>query len=341
MDLDLISAPGSGFKRAERDDLIVLSTAALLTAIPGTAAADFILGSAGADAIGGREGDDFIYGEVPTNFISGTHDISNPLTDPAFSGTGGNDVISGGAGNDTIWGGAGDDIIHGDVPDTSSSLAAEFTFSLGTDTAGDDEIHGGDGADTLFGGGGDDTLYGDDGNDTLEGNDGADTLYGGTGDDNIFGYAGDDILIGGEGDDTLTGGGGADQFVFEGGSGVGALAHATSLGTDTITDYSAADGDTFGLSDADFGLGAAGTLIDGTDYFESAAATLSAAPLDASGGTANSGIVVLGDGAGTDGVQVYYTEDASAMTTANSYQITDITGTNTSQIEAGDFNLRA
>ena len=341
LDLDLISAPGSGFRRAERDDRIVLSTAALLTAIPGTAAADFIIGGAGADAIGGREGDDFIYGDVPTNFISGTHDIGNPLTDPTFSGAGGGDVISGGAGSDTIWGGAGDDIIHGDVPGPSSSLAAEFTFSLGADTAGDDEIHGGDGADTLFGGGGDDTLYGDDGNDTLEGNDGADTLYGGTGDDNIFGYAGDDILIGGEGDDTLTGGGGADQFVFEGGSGVGALAHAASLGTDTIADYSAADGDTFGLSDADFGLGAAGTLTDGADYFESAAATLSAAPLDASGGTANAGIVVLGDGAGTDGVQVYYTEDASAMTTANSYQIADITGANTSQIDAGDFNLRA
>ncbi len=341
LDLDLISAPGSGFRRAERDDLIILPAAALLTAVPGTVAADFLIGSAGADAIGGREGDDFIYGDVPTNFISGTHDIGNPLTDPTFSGSGGSDAISGGAGSDTIWGGAGDDVIHGDVPDTSSSLFSEFTFSLGTDASGDDEIHGGDGADTLFGGGGDDTLFGDDGNDTLEGNDGADTLYGGAGDDNIFGYAGDDILIGGEGDDTLTGGGGADQYVFEGGSGADALAHATSLGTDTIADYSAADADTFGLSDADFGLGAAGTLTDGTDYFESAAATLSASPLDASGSIANAGIVVLGDGAGTDGVQIYYTTDASAMTTANSYQIANVDGANTSDIEAGDFGLRA
>ena len=29
------------------------------------------------------------------------------------------------------------------------------------------------------------------------------------------------------------------------------------------------------------------------------------------------------------------------MTTDNSYQIADITGANTSQIDAGDFNLRA
>ena len=65
------------------------------------------------------------------------------------------------------------------------------------------------------------------------------------------------------------------------------------------------------------------------------------APLDASSGNAVAAIVVLGDVAGSDGVQVYYTDDASAMTTDNSYQIADVAGANTSQIEAGDFNLRA
>lgn len=176
--------------------------------------------------------------------------------------------------------------------------------------------------------------------DDIFGSNGADTLSGGLGDDNIFGYAGDDILIGGQGTDTLTGGTGADTFVFEGGAGGSVLAKAASLGTDTITDYSAIDGDTFGLSDADFGFGAAGTLTDATNYFESAAATLSTTPLDASSGTANAGIVVLGDGSGTGGVDVYYTDDASAMTSSNSYQIADVTGANTGDIAAGDFNLR-
>ena len=83
--------------------------------------------------------------------------------------------------------------------------------------------------------------------------------------------------------------------MFEGGSGADALGHATSLGTDTITDYSAIDGDTFGLSDADFGFGAAGTLTAGTDYFESTA-TLSGAAQDLSGGAAGPAIVVLGAG---------------------------------------------
>jgi len=52
-------------------------------------------------------------------------------------------------------------------------------------------------------------------------------------------------------------------------------------------------GDTFGLSDADFGFGAAGTLTDGTDYFESTA-ILSGAPQDISGGAAGPAMVVLG-----------------------------------------------
>lgn len=338
LDPALITPPRSGFRRIVRDDLIVIPQS-VFTPIQGSAAADFLVGGSGRDAIGGLEGNDYIYGDTPTNFDSATHNTGNPLTDPEFS-VGDSDSISGGAGDDTLWGGPGADVIHGDVPDFSS-LSDDFDFSLGDETAGNDEIHGGDGDDTLYGGGGDDTLYGDAGADRLEGNDGADTLYGGAGADNIFGYAGDDILIGGQGNDTLTGGTGADQFVFEGGSGSGALARATSLGTDVIEDYSTADGDTFALSDADFGFGDTGTLTDGSNYFESGTATLSAAPLDASGGTANAGIVVLGDSSGTDGVQVYYTEDASAMTTDNSYQIADVTGANTSQIDAGDFNLRA
>ncbi|MBL4690165.1 MAG: hypothetical protein JKY68_01670, partial [Rhodospirillales bacterium] len=175
---------------------------------------------------------------------------------------------------------------------------------------------------------------------SINGTSAADTLTGTAGSDNIFGYAGDDILIGGQGADVLTGGAGADRFVFEGGTGAGALAHAASLGTDTITDYSSFDADTFGLSDADFGFGVGGTLTDGADYFESTA-ILSGAAQDLSGGSAGPAIVVLGAGSGTDGVDIYYTEDASAMTTDNSYQVADVTGANTGDLSAGDFNLRA
>ena len=331
---------GSAFRRDDRDDLFFIPAVSAFNPIQGSAAADFIVGTSGADAIAGLEADDYIYGDRPANYVEGTHDIGNPLTDPTFAATGGGDVISGGAGNDFIWGGSGNDTIHGDVPATTTDPFDEFPFSLGTDSAGDDEIHGGDGDDEILGGGGADTLYGDAGDDRLEGNDGADTLYGGSGNDNLFGYAGDDVLVGGQGDDTLTGGAGADEFRFEGGTGADALARAESLGTDTITDFSAADGDSFGLSDADFGFGDTGTLTDGVDYFEQALATLSATPLDASGGASGPAVVVIGDGSGSDGFAVYYTDDASAMTTANSYQIAEVENANTGNIDAGDFNLK-
>ena len=225
---------------------------------------------------------------------------------------------------DRLFGGPDGDTLGGEAPDFEFTLDLDLVSGAGAHfqkTERDDE----EVAAVI-----DDNIYG---------TDLADTLTGTTGADNIFGYAGDDILIGGQSADTLSGGADADQFVFEGGSGPSVLDSVTSLGTDTITDYSAIDGDTFGLSDADFGFGPAGTLTDGTDYFESAA-TLSGAPQDISGGTVGPAIVVLGAGAGTDGVDIYYTDDASAMTTDNSYQVADVTGANTGDLDAGDFNLR-
>ena len=322
LDPAVISAPGSHFRFVEREDLILIPAAAARTESRGTAGDDLLVGGAGNDAIAGLEGDDYLYGDRPTNYDPTVHDAANPLTDPEFGAAGGDDVISGGAGSDFIWGGAGNDIIDGDVTQ-EAGLQGEFSFSLGGTATGNDTIHGGDGNDAIHGGGGNDALYGDAGN------------------DNIFGYAGDDVLVGGLGIDVLTGGTGADEFRFQGGTGATALAHAQSLGTDVVQDFSAAEGDTFGLSDADFGLGAAGTLTDGVDYFEHAVAALSGTPLDASGGGAGPAIVVFGAGAGSDGVSVYYTDDASAMTENNSYQIADVENANLSQIEAGDFNLRA
>lgn len=347
---------------AERDtsrhDTSVTVTAAG-SALAGSADADFLVGGSGIDIIGARAGDDYLFGDTPSNYDSAAHDIATPLTSPTFADTGGADIISGGAGDDSLWGGAGDDRMHGDIPDSGTSLADEFGFDLGSAGFGDDALWGGAGADELWGGEGNDTLYGEagvdslyggEGNDTLyggddadrlEGNDGVDTLYGQAGGDNLFGYAGDDVLAGGEGDDTLSGGTGADEFRFAGGSGADALAHASSLGVDTINDYSAADGDVFGLSDADFGFGAAGNLLDGDTYFEYAATTLSGAPLDASGGDGGPAMVVFGSNTGNDGVDLYYTDDASAMTNANSYQIADIIGVNMTDVEAGDFFLRS
>jgi len=349
----------SSAETARRDTTVTAAAAASASEIKGSAAADFLVGTSAADTMGGLADDDYLYGDRPTNYLSGTHDAANPLISLSFDTSGGDDIMSGGAGADSLWGGAGDDQMHGDIPDSGSSLAAEFGFDLGTAGYGDDALWGGEGADSLWGGGGNDSLYGeagadtlyggdgndildgDGGGDRLEGDAGADTLYGKAGADNLFGYAGDDIIIGGESDDTLAGGDGADEFRFAGGTGADALAHAQSLGTDTINDYSAADGDSFGLSDADFGFGAAGNLLDGDTYFEVDGGSLSATPFDASGGDAGPAIVVFGANAGSDGVGLYYTDDASNMSNANSYQIADIIGVNMTDVEAADFFLRS
>jgi len=175
----------------------------------------------------------------------------------------------------------------------------------------------------------------------LSGGSGADTLSGLGGVDNIFGYAGDDVLIGGAGNDQLSGGTGADQFRFEGGSGVTALDHAASLGTDIINDYNASEGDLFMLSNADFSLGNSGTLNDGTNYFEADSTSISTVAQNLSGGVANAGVVIIGSANGGDGAEVWYTDDASAMTDSNSYQIASVSGVDRSIIDAGDFHLKS
>jgi len=125
--------------------------------------------------------------------------------------------------------------------------------------AGNDTLDGKAGADTMYGGTGNDTFYVDNINDqVIENNgEGTDLIYssvtyslagqfvenltltGSAGDATgnslanvLVGNGSANILDGGYGNDTLTGGGGADTFLFK-----------LSSGQDTITDFSAAQGD--------------------------------------------------------------------------------------------------
>jgi Ca2+-binding RTX toxin-like protein len=97
------------------------------------------------------------------------------------------------------------------------------------------------GNDTLSGLDGNDQLYGDAGTDILYGGNHNDTLNGGTGNDTLYGDAGNDILFGGRGSDTLYGGANADTFVFD--------ANDRGSGSDTIKDFSTAQGDKIDISD--------------------------------------------------------------------------------------------
>ncbi|MBX9698311.1 MAG: type I secretion C-terminal target domain-containing protein, partial [Acetobacteraceae bacterium] len=83
-----------------------------------------------------------------------------------------------------------------------------------------------------------DRLSGRAGNDTLGGGDGNDTMEGAGGRDSLVGGAGNDVLVGGRGADALTGGAGADRFLFS----------AANEGTDTVLDFSVAQGDRLDLT---------------------------------------------------------------------------------------------
>ena len=73
---------------------------------------------------------------------------------------------------------------------------------------------------------------------SLVGNSAANALIGGRNNDSLNGNAGNDTLWGGSGNDILTGGAGRDTFVY-----------GANEGTDTITDYSFADGDILQILD--------------------------------------------------------------------------------------------
>ncbi len=90
----------------------------------------------------------------------------------------------------------------------------------------------------LLGDGGHSELIAGSGNDLLEGGSGNDVLKGGAGDDTLIGGDGDDILDGGLGSDILTGGAGMDTFVW---------LEIDDGTTDTITDFSVAEGDRIDL----------------------------------------------------------------------------------------------
>lgn len=137
----------------------------------------------------------------------------------------------------------------GDTNASSVSIDVD-KLSVLIGTSGNETLTGdGDGpfyADYLIGQGGDDTLSGGVGSDRLEGGSGNDTLRGGTGNDILSGGEGDDLLVGGTGNDILTGGDGADTFQWLSGDDINSEG---GMATDTITDFSVADGDVIDLSD--------------------------------------------------------------------------------------------
>ena len=210
-----------------------------------------------------------------------------------LTGDANNNILRGGPGADILNGGDGFDYADYETAVTASLTnpamntgdAAGDTYisiegllgSIFIDTligdANNNELRGGLGGDVLNGGGGFDFAgyqnagvgvtaslanpainTGDAAGDTyiliegLRGSDFNDTLIGDANDNTLEGGAGADRLNGGPGNDTLTGGPGPDTFIF-----------APGNGADTITDFSAAEGDRIDLS-AFIGIGSIGQI---------------------------------------------------------------------------------
>ncbi len=167
-------------------------------------------GSAAIDGTGNTQAN-VIAGNGAANHLSGLDG------NDVLRGNGGNDLLDGGTGNDRMFGGAGNDTY---IVDSALDATNEQTVT-GTDDGGIDLVMSSVNWQL---------------NKFLENL----TLTGtgniiGTGNNLnniIIGNSGNNVLNGVTGDDTLTGGAGADTFQFGLGS-----------GKDTITDFSAAQGD--------------------------------------------------------------------------------------------------
>jgi len=103
------------------------------------------------------------------------------------------------------------------------------------------KIEGDDRDNKLKGTDGNDEIRARDGNDVLKGGNGNDILRGDDGDDRLIGGNGNDRMRGDHGNDTLTGGTGADRFIFN-----------LDGDTDTVTDFSSAQGDKLDMSNFGF-----------------------------------------------------------------------------------------
>ncbi|PMO83352.1 tandem-95 repeat protein [Vibrio breoganii] len=186
------------------------------------------------------------FGQVDANVD--VDDLKDAILGKATSLDPGSDAISSGDGVDILF---GDTVsfsgIEGQGVSAIQQYVAEQTGAFQTDVEAKDMFDyisaNIEEFDQSLDSHKDDTLDGGSGNDILFGQGGNDILTGGSGDDLLLGGTGDDTLIGGMGEDIMTGGLGADTFEWT----------PSDLRvfneTDTIIDFSIAEGDKLDLSE--------------------------------------------------------------------------------------------
>ncbi|OUS12290.1 hypothetical protein A9Q89_06515 [Gammaproteobacteria bacterium 53_120_T64] len=226
--------------------------------------------------------------------------------------------LSGGTGNDSLTGGASNDIFHledlgaddyldgGGGVDRASLSAGNTTEDIVLSANANGELQGSIGGVALAISSVELLTYfsGGSGNDSIDvsglsGQEDAGlyaALYGGTGNDNLTGAAATDYLSGGSGDDILEGGEGSDSFVFIAGD----------TGTDTVRDFSVAEGDVLSLqrllADSDIASEDGTTLDAYLNFSVSGADAILAIDIQGDGSAIEQTIVLTGQSALVSGL---------------------------------------
>jgi Ca2+-binding RTX toxin-like protein len=178
--------------------------------------------------------------------------IVGSVANDTVYGSNADEHITGGNGIDTLDGGGGRDTL--DFSYETGAYGAVVNLSSGVDI---DTYHSGLGSSsayvehaTNF-----DNVVGSANADFITGSSAANRLDGGAGDDEIRGQGGKDVISGGGGNDWIVGGANIDRLSGGGGSDVFVFAHddtgKTSATADTISDFSANQGDIIDLSPID------------------------------------------------------------------------------------------
>jgi Ca2+-binding RTX toxin-like protein len=339
---------------------------ALANTLTGLAGNDTLNGGAGADTMVGGTGDDTYFvdtlSDKTTELVGGGNDtvfalINNVTLQAnvenlnltkgalAITATGNtlDNVITGNANANILNGGAGNDTLNG--------------------AGGSDTLDGGVGADIMSGGTQNDTYFVDNIGDQVIESTGAangaqdkvvasisytlaanveilaldavvNASVNATGNalaNTITGNAGANRIDGGQGTDTLSGGTGADQFVFS--------TTLSAANVDTITDFSAASGDTIRLSGAVFAhLGQSNSILLATGFHAGTAAALAAtnAAEHILFDTANGKLFYDADGSGAGlAVQFAQISNVNTLTSAAFY----VEGTSSALVLESDLSL--